>query len=234
MDEYPLSPVKQQDNKMVFLLIEDAVQSAPMASSYVRQAHSMNGFEAYYTLHDGYVFAGSTTFKLLLNELSNFRFLPYETPTALVLRLEELFQKLELLPSVAAVTFIDTQKIGYLLNALRHEEQWNVVSSYITSAQIKGQIAFREACEELKVRCETARAHDLFDRPVKVKKVQNLLVKFTDEESPTAEQWTEKIYAFISTVSKLLNLSSAEAGVSGAKSKKKKSVQKACLAIRWV
>jgi hypothetical protein len=216
------------DNKMVFLLIEDAVQSAPMASSYVRQAPSMNGFEAYYTLHDGYVFAGSTTSTLLLNELSNFRFLPNETPTALVLRLEELFQELELLPSEAAITFIDAQKIGYLINALRHEEQWDVVSSYITSAQIKGQITFREACEELKVRCETARAHDLLDRPVKAKKVQNLLVKSTDAESPTGEQWTKKINAFISTVSKRLNLSSDDPGVS--KFKKKKSVPKECLA----
>jgi hypothetical protein len=226
---YPLSPGKQQDNKMVFLLLEDAVQSAPMASSYVRQAPAMNGFEAYYTLHDGFVFAGSTTSTLLLNELSNFRFLPNETPTALVLRLEELFQELELLPSDAAVTFIDTQKIGYLLNALRHEEQWNVVSSYITSAQIKGQITFREACEELKVRCETARAHDMLDRPVKGKKVKNLLVK-TDEENPTADQWTDKINNFISTVSKRLNLSSTGAEVPGAKSKKKKNVQKECLA----
>ena len=179
-DGYPLPANKQQENKMVFLILEDAVQSSPMASSYVRQAPAMNGFEAYYTLHDGFVFAGATTSTLLLNELSNFRFLPNETPTALVLRLEELFQELELLPSEAAVTFIDTQKIGYLLNALRHEEEWNVVSSYITSAQIKGQITFREACEELKVRCETARAHDMLDRPVKGKKVQNLLVK-TDE-----------------------------------------------------
>ena len=134
LDGYPLSSTKQKDNKMVFLILEDAVQSAPMAAAYVRQAPSMNGFEAYYTLHDGFVFAGSTTSTLLLNELSNFRFLPNETPTALVLRLEELFQELELLPKEAAVTFIDTQKIGYLINALRHEDEWAVVSSAITSA----------------------------------------------------------------------------------------------------
>ncbi len=152
---------------MVFLVMEDAVQNAPMAASYVRQAPAMNGFEAYNTLHDGYVFAGSTTSTLLLNELSNFRFLSNETPTALVLRLEELFQELELLPTEAAVTFIDTQKIGYLLNALRHEEEWSVVSSYITSAQIKGQMTFREACEELKVRCETTRAASLTPAPPK-------------------------------------------------------------------
>jgi hypothetical protein len=230
MEGYPLSPIKRQDNKMVFLIIEDAVQSAPMAASYVRKAPSMNGFEAYYTLHDGYVFAGATTSTLLLNELSNFRFLPNETPTALVLRLEELFQELELLPSEAAVTFIDTQKIGYLLNALRHEEEWNVVCSYITSAQIKGQITFREACEELKVRCETARAHDMLDRSVKGRKVQTHLAQSKDPETPVAEEWTEQVKTFISTVSKRLNLNSGETGASGAKSKKKRNVQKECLA----
>jgi hypothetical protein len=227
---YPLPPNKQQDNKMVYLILEDAVQSAPMASSYVRQAPAMNGFEAYYTLHDGYVFAGATTSTLLLAELSNFRFLPSETPTALVLRLEELFQELELLPVNAAVSFIDTQKIGYLLNALRHEEEWDVVSSYITSAQIRGQITFREACEELKVRCETARAHELLDRPVKGRKVQTHLAQPKDAESPVAEEWTEQVKTFISTVSKRLNLTSGDADLSGSKRGRKRGVPKECLA----
>ena len=189
----------------------------------------MNGFEAYYTLHDGYVFAGATTSTLLLAELSNFRFLPSETPTALVLRLEELFQELELLPVNAAVSFIDTQKIGYLLNALRHEEEWNVVSSYITSAQIRGQITFREACEELKVRCETARAHELLDRPVKGRKVQTHLAQPKDAESPVAEEWTEQVKTFISTVSKRLNLTSGDADLSGSKRGRKRGVPKECL-----
>jgi hypothetical protein len=163
----------------------------------------------------------------LLSELSNFRFLSNETPTALVLRLEELFQELELLPTEAAVTFIDTQKIGYLLNALRHEEEWSVVSSYITSAQIKGQMTFREACEELKVRCETTRAHDLLDRTIKGKKVQNLLAHTKDDESAVPENWTEKINTFISTVSKRLNLASDDTTKRG---RKKGGGLKECLA----
>jgi hypothetical protein len=228
LDGYPLSSTKQKDNKMVFLILEDAVQSAPMAAAYVRQAPSMNGFEAYYTLHDGFVFAGSTTSTLLLNELSNFRFLPNETPTALVLRLEELFQELELLPKEAAVTFIDTQKIGYLINALRHEEEWSIVSSAITSAQIKGTMTFREACEELKVRCETARAHDLMDRPVKGKKVPTLLATSTDDSSSTADNWTATVKTFISTVSKRLNLNSDPATPNTRK--KRGGIQKECLA----
>ncbi len=75
---------------------------------------------------------------LLLNELSNFRFLADETPTELCLRLDELFQELRDLPMDAAVTFIDTQKIEYLFNALRHEKEWDYVCSAIISAQIKG------------------------------------------------------------------------------------------------
>jgi hypothetical protein len=52
--------------------------------------------------------------------------------------LEELFQELRLIPGDAAVVFNDTQQIGYLINALRHEKEWEFVCSSITSAQIKG------------------------------------------------------------------------------------------------
>ena len=88
MDVLPLSKAKFRDNKLVYYLIEDAVQGSHLASSYVHKAPLYNGFEAYYTLLDGFVFAGSTTASLLLNELTNFRFLKDETPTAMVLRLE--------------------------------------------------------------------------------------------------------------------------------------------------
>ena len=120
-DVMPLSAAKRRDNKLVYFVIEDAVQNSTLAGSYVRTASMNNGFEAYYTLHDGYVFAGATTATLLLAELSNFRFLPDESPTELCLRLDELFQELRDPPGDAAVTFIDTQKVGYLVNALRHE-----------------------------------------------------------------------------------------------------------------
>jgi hypothetical protein len=94
-----------------------------LASSYVRQAPVKNGFEAFYTLHDGFVFAGSTASTILLNSLANFRFKQDETPTELIMRLEEIFQDLEMLPDGAAVKFNDTQCIGYLLGALRHEPE---------------------------------------------------------------------------------------------------------------
>ncbi len=218
---------------MVYFVIEEAVQASPLASSYIRQVPMHNGFEAYYTLHDGYVFAGTTTATLLLNELSNFRFLSNETPTELCLRLEELFQELSLLPGDAAVTFVDTQKIGYLVNALRHEKEWDTVSSSITSAQIKGNSTFREACSELRHRCETTRAHELMDRPVKGKKVKGFISKTEDDTKTDVEgimeQVSGKIMGLISTMSKRHNAPGTEATSSDGK-KGKQKVKQECLA----
>jgi hypothetical protein len=212
---------------MVYYIIEDAVQSSPLAASYVRQAPINNGFEAYYILHDGFVFAGTTTATLLLNELSNFRFLPDETPTALCLRLEELFEELELLPGNAAVTFVDTQRIGYLVNALRHEKEWDTVCSTIVSAQIKGGITFREACNELRHRCETTRAHEIMDKPVKGRKVRGLASKISDE-SDSVKDLSEKVFTMISTMSKRQNV--PVSSTPGIQTTKKKFVKQQCLA----
>ena len=207
-DVIPLAIDRKRDNKLVYFIIEDAVQNSTLATSYIKQAAIGNGFEAYYTLHDGYVFAGATTATLLLNELSNFRFLPDETPTELCLRLDELFQELRDLPGDAAVTFIDTQKVGYLVNALRHEKEWDYVCSAITSAQIKGGYTFREACNELKFRCEASRANDLMDKPVKGKRVKGL-VSTTVDEGDTATsnaQLAASVAGLISSMSKKVNV----------------------------
>ncbi len=56
-NEVPLSKGKVRDNKSVYYLLEDATQNSPLASSYVRQAPAQNGFEAFYTLHDGSTFS---------------------------------------------------------------------------------------------------------------------------------------------------------------------------------
>jgi hypothetical protein len=205
LDVTPLTTEKVRDNKMVYFILEDAVQSSPLAASYVRQAPLNNGFEAYYTLHDGFVFAGTTTATLLLNDLSNFRFLPDETPTALCLRLEELFEELELLPGNAAVTFVDTQRIGYLLNALRHEKEWDTVASSITSSHIRGGITFRGACNELRYRCEAARAHELMDRTVTGRKKIRGLAGKTQVTDETESDTIEKMYTLLSTMSKRQN-----------------------------
>ncbi len=59
--------------------------------------------------------------------------------------------------------FNDTQQIGYLVNALRHESEWDTVCSTITPAQIQGNLTFRQACDELRFRCEATRANELMD-----------------------------------------------------------------------
>ncbi len=60
-DEVPLTANKKRDKKLVYYIIDDAVQNSTLAASYIKQAALGNGFEAYYMLHDGFVFAGSTT-----------------------------------------------------------------------------------------------------------------------------------------------------------------------------
>jgi hypothetical protein len=199
-DSLPLTADQRRDNKLVYYILEDAVQGSPLARSYVQKAPRNNGFEAYYTLLDGFVFAGTTTASLLLNELTNFRFKKDETPTELCLRLEELFQDLKSLPGEAAMVFNDTQCIGYLLAALRHERQWATVHSSITSSQIKGNITFAGACDELRVRCEASRAHDTMDRAVGVKKVQTLVAPISSSSPGTSTPTQDQIFAFISTM----------------------------------
>jgi hypothetical protein len=226
-----------KDNKFVYYILEDATQGSALAASYVRQAPVENGFEAYYTLHDGFVFAGSTASTILINELSNFRFKQNETPTELIMRLEELFQDLEMLPSDSALVFNDTQKIGYLLGALRHETQWATVASTITSEQLKGKTSFRQACEELKVRCEADKAYSLIDKQTHNKrKVQGLkakvMVESSADESGDGTEVNEDIKALISSMSKRLNQTDGAGANKPVKHKKGKKVyeQRQCIA----
>jgi hypothetical protein len=203
-DDFPLSVQKIHDNKMVYFILEDATQGSPLAASYVRQAPVKNGFEAYYTLHDGFVFAGATSSTILLNELANFRFKMDESPTALIMRLEELVQDLEMLPDGAAIKFNDTQRIGYLLGALRHEPDWATVTSAITSSQLRGEMTFRQACDELRYRCEAGRAYEIIDKDLKTKrKVPVLGAKV--EEAMDEDSVTKITNALVSSVAKRLN-----------------------------
>ncbi len=143
----------------------------------------------YYLLHDGFVFAGATFSTILLNELANFRFKMDESPTALIMRLEELLQDLEMLPGGASISFNDTQRIGYLLGALRHELEWATVTSTITSSQLRGEMTFRQACDELRFRCEAGRAYDIIDKYIKTRRKVSVMgakgEEKSDEESGT-------------------------------------------------
>ena len=89
-----------------------------MASKYVRRAAVWNGHEAYFILYDGYALSGPANASILLTELSNFRFKSDETPSEVVLRLQDIFDELESVPGNSALVLNDTQKINYLLSAI--------------------------------------------------------------------------------------------------------------------
>jgi hypothetical protein len=144
-----------------------------------------------------------------------------------------LFEELELLPGNAAVTFVDTQRIGYLVNALRHEKEWDTVTSAITSAKIKGNYTFREACDELRFRCEAARAYEIIDKPIKGKKVHGMAAKpQVPAESDSMAELSEKVLTLLSTMSKRQNVVADTKGgeASGQKKPRRKFVKRECLA----
>jgi hypothetical protein len=76
-----LSPEQQDENKLVYYILEDAVSSSAGASKYVRRAVVWNGHEAYYLFFDGFALSGPATAAILLGELSNFRFKTDQTPS---------------------------------------------------------------------------------------------------------------------------------------------------------
>ncbi len=168
-----------EDNKLVYYLLEDAVTGSPVATKYVRRAPEWDGHAAYTFLYDGYSFSGPATATLLLSELSNFRFKTDETVSELVLRMQEMFEDLEAVPGTSAVTFGDTQKINYLLSAIKHERALQPVYVQIQTDQLRGRISFDQACDDLRYRCETNRADELLNsqlRPIHTNKVRGLLV----------------------------------------------------------
>ncbi len=114
-----VAPGAKAANKMVFFLIEDAVASGTLAAKLVRQATKWNGHEAFVLLRNGCVFHGPQTATILLAQLSKIRLLRDEDASSFCLRLVELIEDLELIPGAAAVFLTDTQKIGYLLSAIR-------------------------------------------------------------------------------------------------------------------
>jgi hypothetical protein len=159
-------PLSQEDfsaNKIVYFLVEDAVTPGTLAAKYVRQAALWNGNAAYTFLHNGFVFSGPQTATVLLAQLSNLRFLRDETGSAFCLRLVEIIEDLEMIPGKAAIFMTDTQKLGYLLSAIRHEKDLQGVYVQLQSEQLRGIVSFEQACQELHHRCEAIRADEMLD-----------------------------------------------------------------------
>jgi hypothetical protein len=157
------APGAKAANKMVFFLVEDAVATGTLASRLVRQATKWNGHEAFVMLRNGYVFNGPQTATILLAELSRLRLKRDEDASTFCFRLVELVEDLELIPGDAAVFLTDTQKLGYLLSAIRHESSLQSVYVQLQSEQLRGTVTFDRACQELHHRVEAMKADEYLD-----------------------------------------------------------------------
>ncbi len=92
------------------------------------------------------------------------------------------------------------------MGALRHETRWETVASAITSSQLRGEVTFRQACDELRFRCEATRVYEVIDKQVVNKrKVQGYSAKVLAEEAPDVAPVDDEVKAFISSMSKRLN-----------------------------
>jgi hypothetical protein len=71
----------------------------------------------------------------------------------------------------------------------------------------KGGYTFREACNELKFRCEASRANDLMDKPVKGKRVKGLVSQPLGggDQDTDVEQIAASVMGLISSMSKKIN-----------------------------
>jgi hypothetical protein len=150
-------------NKVVYFLIEEAVAVGTLAAKYVRQAPKWNRHEAYLLLYNRFVFSGAQTATILLAELYNIRLNRDETASEFCIRLIELLEELETVPGTAAICMNDTQKLGYLLSAIRHEPALQSVYVQLQADQLRGNVTFEQACDELYFRCDAIRADEYLD-----------------------------------------------------------------------
>ena len=162
MDLLP-NPDAVNANKLVYFLIEEAVAAGTLAAKYIRQAPKWSGHEAYENLYNRFVYSGPQTATILLAELSKIRLLRDETPSEFCVRLVELLEELETVPGTASVSMNDTQKLGYLLSAIRHESSLQSVYTQLQKDQLRGDVTFEEACDQLHHRCDAIRADEYLD-----------------------------------------------------------------------
>jgi hypothetical protein len=122
--------------------------------------------------------------------------------------LQELFEDLEAVPGDSSMSFGNTQKINYLLSAIRHERSLGPVYVQIQTDQLRGRITFDQACEDLRARCEAMRADEVLNTTVRPGKVRSFAAKtgssclLSDEDSSDPDL----SLALITTVNKRQNV----------------------------
>ena len=147
-----------RDNKLMYFLLQRAVTGTVDAIMHFRKAPSMDGHAAYFELYNAYTLAAPAQAAILLQSLTLFRMKPGERLSAFCSRLVKLFDDLDRLPGEYRMTHNPTQRLGYLLTAIRHEADLKETYVYIEQAMTRGDMTFELAVRALEKRCETVQA----------------------------------------------------------------------------
>ena len=152
-----------ETNKLFYYIFQESVSQSSKATKFFNTAAKWDGHGAYLCVYNGYTFIGATTATILLGQLANLRIEADETVTEFVLRLQVLFEDLENVPGDASYVFNDVQRIGYLLQTIRHESDLAHQHTYIQTAASRNAITFDAACNDLIVRDDNLRSDLLQD-----------------------------------------------------------------------
>ena len=150
-----------EQNQLFYYALQESVAGSHRASGYFKSANKWDGHGAYTAVHSAYNFMGPTTAALLLKQLTDFRIKESETHSGFVFRMIELFDELECVPGDAAYVFNDMQKIGYLLAAISQEPSLKQMHLHIQTNLSRGSITWEQACADLVVQCDDARAQEV-------------------------------------------------------------------------
>jgi hypothetical protein len=157
-DYYQSDDFDARDNKLMYFLLQKAVSGSLTAHAHFKKARLLDGNGAYFELLNAYTMAAPAKAMLLLQELNLFRMEPGERLSVFGARLLKLFEDISLLEGENAIHFKATQKLNYLLSAIRHEPELKETYVFIEQSQSRGTITFEEALTALTRRCESLRA----------------------------------------------------------------------------
>jgi hypothetical protein len=162
--DYPTSVLFNfETNKLFYYVFQEAVSDSTKATRFFNVAARWDGHGAYFSVFNGYTFLGATSATILLSQLAALRLEVDESITDFVLRLQALFDDLENVPGDASYVFNDVQRIGYLLQTIRHEPELAHQHTYIQTAASRNTITFDAACDDLIIRDDALRADELLD-----------------------------------------------------------------------
>jgi len=150
-------------NKILYYLIQRAVEHSVDAHAHFKKAAVFDGNHAYHLLRDAYVYSAQAEGALLLQQLQALRIDPGESLTLFGIRLEELFTNLEGLEGDHAMTFNMTQKLTYLLTAIRREPHLEAAHVYLQAEMNRGTMTFELAMRELHLRSQALRADEALE-----------------------------------------------------------------------